>query len=155
MRAVIAMVLAATISSTAAADPIADARHVAMERRALVAACAASYDRLTDVVLTNRDAVFANAYDFHPDGFILHNSLQIYMRDTRVELIGAREAFHRLYHADFPSPAACDAAARGYEVVFQCYFRNAVANDPCLNRQCSDIYDRYAAPDRFYDPACR
>jgi hypothetical protein len=23
------------------------------------------------------------------------------------------------------------------------------------NRQCSDLYDRYAAPDRFYDPACR
>ncbi len=77
------------------------------------------------------------------------------MRDTRVEMIRAREAFHRLYHAETPSPAACDATSRGYEVVFQCYFVSTLANEPCLNRQCSDIYDRYAAPDRFYDAACR
>lgn len=151
---VIAMMLAA-IASTAVADPIADARQTAMDRRTLVAACAASFDHLTDLVMENRDAVFAAAYDLHPDSFVMNNTLQIYMRDTRAEMVRAREVFHRFYHADAPSPEACEAAGRRYEAVFRCYLANALANQPCRNRQCSDLYGQFVDPDRNYDPACR
>lgn len=98
-----------------------------------------------------RDKVYFYAHDYNAkDGFILNSPLQVYMRDVRQELDRTRQQFHRLKYRDDTQIADCVNLGEETRKRLDCFYDHTVKNDVPGMRSCSDIYDIYVDPDRYY-----
>lgn len=118
----------------------------------VVEQCGRVYDAMFQRLAAQRDKVFHYAHNYNArDGFITNSPLNVFVRDTRITLISAREEFHRLYHRDDLVVDQCVNAAWRYRQVFDCFYQRTAENDVTGMRACAPaIYATMVNPDRFY-----
>ena len=100
------------------------------------------------------NAIYRSSYDMADRGWVQHTSREIFMRDVRWEIARAEEEMRRLTYEGEVDVNRCEAVASRYHGFVDCYFENAMNNEPRRNRtDCgSRLYESYADPDRYYAP---
>lgn len=117
----------------------------------IVDKCDGIFQRMSNRVHAQRDKVYYYAHDYNvKDGYILNSPLQIYVRDVREEMVRAQREFHKMYHDDGINLAACVNLAEKYKLRFDCYYEHTTKNDVLGMQQCSDLYEYYVVPYRYY-----
>lgn len=117
----------------------------------IVDACEGIQQQMANRATAQRDKVYYYAHDYNAkDGFILNSPLQVYMRDVRQELDRTRQQFHRLKYRDDTQIADCVNLGEETRKRLDCFYDHTVKNDVPGMRSCSDIYDIYVDPDRYY-----
>lgn len=117
----------------------------------IVDVCEGIQQQMANRAAAQRDKVYYYAHDYNAkEGFILNSPLQVYMRDVRQELDRTRQQFHRLKYRDDTQIADCVNLGEETRKRLDCFYDHTVKNDVPGMRSCSDIYDIYVDPDRYY-----
>ncbi|NFV81905.1 MULTISPECIES: hypothetical protein [Magnetospirillum] len=125
----------------------------ALEMKRKVTECDGLRQQVVRTVNTWVNQVYANSYDMSDQGWVQHNSREIFMRDTREEMARFQEAMRQLTYGEV-DVSACQATAARYRGYVECYFTNTMNNEPRRNRSdCgSDLYSTFVNPDLYYPP---